>query len=213
VRVTATLNWGGYTTQLSSRLQDFWLNDALTLTNYIVQVRFDVQAAIADLNQYVGQDDGGEYPLEFRRWFVNPADWTVDGEERRQVVYSDVQDEFEAVAEGLDGTTTVYTDDPSAAEDYGYVPQNLSGVFIGLLYHSGTPLDQYGTVIHELTHLYGGTDDYGGYFLNPRAFELPNAVVVWVYQGLILNPTTDTLLNNADSYAGYLTQYYYSGPP
>jgi hypothetical protein len=80
-----------------------------------------------------------------------------------------------------------------------------------------TAADRFGTVIHELTHtkpsefVQGTTDN--GYFLNPDSLEDDFTPVVWQLGGVTVPVTTANLVSNADSYAGYLTQYYYLGVP
>jgi hypothetical protein len=117
------------------------------------------------------------------------------------------------VADGLDNNTITYRNKGAAPgyEDY-YGWNTGAEIHMGALYFSGDARDRFGTVIHELTH-FGppGTGD-AAYFDNPVAFENPYVGVDWRDPDDTDYPitvTTGELIDNADSYAGFLTQFYY----
>ncbi len=111
------------------------------------------------------------------------------------------------------------------ASAYGKNPNFAGTIEIGALYFSqtsgttfteATPAVRFGTVIHELTHTdsenLGHTEDWGGYFSDPDDVNSDLAPVTW-WLGEQIYSTTATLIENADSYAGYLTQYNFLGVP
>ena len=210
VKVVSTLASTSFGTTLYSTLDNFTFDDGQGLITNVAQVRYDVFIAMGWLRSE-DTEDLETVPDEVGRWFAGP-DYTPSITETNAIM-STVLAVFGSVAGGLDGTQT-YVDDPTETHYYGTSPirgnPNTDHITIGVPYHSGTSMDQYGTIIHELTHFYGGTVD-NGYFNNPGALE--GSPIQWVDDDgePLPNPlTTSQLLHNADSYAGFLAQYFYN---
>ncbi len=117
---------------------------------------------------------------------------------------SSIQKAYQAVFNGLISDDTPFTDDP---KDTGYGYSDGVGVYTGQKYHKANAKNQYATIIHELSHHYAQTDDNGYYFL--PAADAPRTDLSPVTYTDTLMVSTDELINNADSYAGFLTQYFY----
>lgn len=103
-------------------------------------------------------------------------------------------------------------------------------VFLGRMYtNDPDSRNRFGTIIHELTHFFG-TGDFGYMVDLPRIYDSsknvakplksPDGKEILVNEQSVVEYvnkyeksvvlSTETLLNNADTFAGYLTSYYYS---
>jgi hypothetical protein len=187
-----------------SELGNFTFFGALETMRQIARVRTSLEAANAWLTA-----EALLFPVispSTSRWFVNNA---------AAFDYATVLTGFRDVKDGLDNNRTSYYDDPDSTI-YGYVT-GIPGdwdVYVGQKYWTGAAganlgKERFGTIIHELSHFYAGTADWG-YFNNPGA--LNGLAIVWDdpdNPGVAVVLTTAQLMANADSYAGYLTQYYY----
>ncbi|MSQ96622.1 MAG: hypothetical protein EXR98_19010 [Gemmataceae bacterium] len=206
VTISSTLTFGdNSTTAISTRVQDFTFAGGHELHTQVRHVRLSLKTAIEDLQSFIdNREEFDPLPAQVARWFEGSDYQSYMADPTLAAVISC----FNAVATGLDGNTTIFRDNPDLTDCYGYVDlETREEVEIGTFYHesSATDKDKYGTIIHELSHLYGLVDDFG-YFNNPGALNGDD--IVWTYGGVVVL-TNSELRNNADSYAGYLTQYYY----
>src|SRR5262245_52624593 len=71
------------------------------------------------------------------------------------------------------------------------------------LFWEGTPRRRAMDLVHELTHYFADTDDHG-YIRN----ALGDAPPTYEKNGRAVEPTVDQLIDNADTYAGLLDEYY-----
>jgi hypothetical protein len=195
---------------VKSKLSNFTFAGGLDLMKQIAAVRVELFSALGALNAEAPGIPCGNWggpSAGVLRWFLGSGeDSSTFGPAQYQALIGVYQD----VADGLDNQRTWYYDDTQMEGYFGYVsgiPDDYD-VRIGTPYWAGTDMDRFGTVIHELTHLYAGTAD-NGYFNNPGA--LSNQAIVYKDpdSGEVVQLNTSKLLFNADTYAGYLTQYYY----
>lgn len=196
---------------LKSELRDFSFTDGQELVSYIVEVRQAVDAATADITAALGGNYGtSAMKGKIDRWFKGNGTG-AEHQAPTQTQVGIIVDTFQAVADNLDNSTITYHND---AEYDGYGWHEDGEVGIGTWYYSGwygtgsTSDEKFGTLIHELSHINPpGTKDKA-YFLPPN---LTASTVVWLDTGdyeTEVTVTTANLLINADSYAGFLTQYY-----
>ena len=75
---------------------------------------------------------------------------------------ADIQAVFQGDADNLDDNTITYVNDPVGDATYaGFYGHNYGGViYLEQLYFPGTNEEQFGTIIHELTHTVTGDTDY-----------------------------------------------------
>jgi hypothetical protein len=236
-----TLGYSNNTTsQLRSTLYNFTRNGARELVNQVIHVRFDLKAALDQLNTDVtnfNANQNYQMPTRLSRWFGG-ADYVANRAFQTQI-FDSVPYWFDKIRANLDDETVTYYDDPSQANAtyYGYSPGPVvagveTDVAVARMFWTGKPntridVDRYGTAIHELAHALSYIDDVmcitdangnGGYFNNPVALQNETQRVQWYADGQLTTlmdpqPDTATLLLDADAYAGYLTQYYYRWGP
>jgi hypothetical protein len=145
------------------------------------------------------------------RWFQgNAANEPAPTQQQAGTIRGNFQD----VADGLDGYKIEYESD---ADTDGWGMCDFEYIYIRKYYFFGrnqtpaTARDRFGTVIHELSHLLAWTGD-AAYFRNPESLDNPNMDVVWLDTAdseTEINVTTAALIGNADSYAGFLSQFYF----
>jgi hypothetical protein len=197
------------------------VNRTRELVIQVSHVRFDLYSAIAALSQYLPNK---QFPPPIARWFTGPD--FDQSEEAKAKVLKEVKATYEGILSLLDGGTSYYDDPMQKATNYGYSPgPNDETLAVGPKFWTGSPnvpldLERYGTIIHELSHsaFLGVITDKGGYFNNPAALQNEADPVRWYddaanTQLSIDQPDTETLLETADAYAGYLTQYFYRWGP
>jgi len=209
------------TAHLRITLHNFTPAGASVLIAQVVHVRYDLHDAVADLARSIRSQT---FPQQVARWFTGGVVPASDEEKAR--VLNEVKKGFEGIINLLDDKEgTSYYDNPDLGPDnYGQTPGlNDETTSVGPKFWTGEPkapldVERYGTLIHELSHAAFPfvVTDAGGYFINPGA--LRNEPLVWYEDAANKHrsaeqPDTDTLLNNADAYAGYLTQYYYRWGP
>jgi hypothetical protein len=202
----------------TSQLNGFSFTQGRQLIGYIVQVRQDLDQVTSDISAAVSAGYAGS-PMQgqINKWFQGNGVGAAYAAPTSDQVQS-ILDAYTEVESLLDDTDDpiIYNNsqnDPTYSAYYGY--NTGSEVLICARFYgsTATSADQFATVIHELTHFepvgpYGaGTDDYGYY----AAGSLSAADVTWDnidgVSGLV-TVTTANLIDNADSYAGFLTQYY-----
>jgi hypothetical protein len=196
-------------------------NRARELVTQVIHVRFDLYSATAALSQFI---QNKEFPPQVARWFTGP-DFEQSDKAKADVLKA-VKSTYDGILSLLDGGTSYYDDPNQKATNYGYSPgPNDETLAVGPKFWTGglnVPLDleRYGTIIHELSHVAFLSDvtDKGGYFNNPAALQNETNLVLWYEDAAntqlsVEQPDTETLLETADAYAGYLTQYYYRWGP
>jgi hypothetical protein len=202
-------NFNGNTGSFRSTANWFTDADANTLSAQLAQVRAAITTILIDLANYTIPNHRPPNTIEqnINRWFGN-------GNPLTGAQLAAVRRVFTQVAIRVDNNTTVYWDRSFDVSNWGQVSSNwfstyYNSVQLGAPYFSedSTPRDKIGTLIHELTHLYCNTEDYG-YFDDPSSFT--NPAVTYTKRGVAVTLTPAQQVDNADSFAGFLAQYYLS---
>jgi hypothetical protein len=207
---TVALPVSDFLPELQSDLWDFTFADGQELVGHIVNVRQLLDTATVDIQAALGGTYGtSAMKGRIDRWFKGNAANEPDPTQQQA---GEILDVYLGVASNLDTDTITYRNKGSALgyqDLYGWNSGWNDGneIHMGAHYFSGGAGDRFGTVIHELVHTQTGDEDYA-YFDNPESLTGPD--VVWNVNPLIgLTVTTAELIENPDSYAGLLTQYYY----
>ena len=212
---------------VESKLVDFTFADGQDLVVHIADVRYALHAAIGDIESALASNYSESSVKDaIDRWFQGQELEDSDAPTQQQV--GTILSVYQFVAGDLDGREIRYVNKRGASgygSLYGKNPDFAGVIEVGDLYFGttvgttfteATSATRFGTVIHELTHTdsenLGHTDDWGGYFSNLDDVSSDLAPVTWWHDEQIY-PTTATLIGNADSYARYLTQYYFLGVP
>jgi hypothetical protein len=213
------------TATLKVSMYNFTHSGALEFFKQIRHVRFNLYDAQQVLSNQTHVSD------RIIRWFGG-TDWATLTPTTKAATLTYVKQTYNGIISLLDNVNgTKYYDDPDmGAGFYGETPGQPGMTFtVGPKFWTGKPgvpidLERFGTVIHELSHAVSDIvgweiTDVGGYFNNPGALQ--NAPVRW-YEGggnqvdanlVVPQPDNETLLEDADAYAGYFTQYYYCWGP
>ena len=209
----------GSTTQLKIGLNNFTFRGGNVLVEQIVRVRYDLYSAVADLSRFISNK---QFPQRIARWFTG-RDFkrTADAEAKTVQIVKDV---YDSIINLIDDGIDYYDDTTLPRTNYGRTPGKMDSTSsIGPKFCTCKPsvprdVERYGTIIHELSHAAfpGEITDDGGLFNSPGA--LRGEPLKWYEDAentklLAEQPDTGTLLDNADAYAGYLTQYYYRWGP
>jgi hypothetical protein len=209
-----------------ARLENFTNRGGYNLLSNIARVRAAISLAVKDLGFYFENTERGQSVRDkVNRWFDPPT--VIQGiiappaivpvPDLTKAQLKTISTVFRIIRDGIDTNVTQWIDDQKYG-GYGYVRRNPEGtgraIYIGRKYWARGDQDRFGTVIHELAHLYGNKWDKG-YFSNPTDVESETwPVTYWLPKAegkgtryVFLSP--NQLIDNADSYAGLLTQYYY----
>lgn len=203
---------------LHSTVNKFTFLDGQELTAHIVDVRCALYTAINDIGDALnGGYSTSTVKNQIDFWFKGNGQG-ASSNAPTQTQAEAVLSNYQSVALNLDVSTIVYesdkhSNDPQVMVWFGYYVG--SKIYMAPLYWGyedenigwvdATAVDRFGTVIHELAHTSFGADDKGDYFDTQNSYDPMATAADW---GLNTN-TTAILMNNADSYAGYLTKYYY----
>jgi hypothetical protein len=203
-------SWSGFMEAFGVRVNAAtrWFNPAeeSELLRFFAQIRSRFPQIEADLASYGTRNPVNDIEHRVNRWFGNGA-----ALERAQI--NMVRDRFRRVREGIDNNSTTFWDDSDSLSVYGQVnywwtSNRYHTIQLGSKYFAGRPVEKIATIIHELTHLYGNTRDAGYYAdvllvnrQNPVAYEHPET-------GAAIALPTAQQVNNADSYAGFVTEFY-----
>jgi len=226
VQITSTVTFSDDTTStVLSTMKNFRFWDIPVFIEQVRHVRVNIRSAITGLQGFLdNREDLDALPTQVSRWFAGPDYELSMGYD----ALTEIKATYTAIATLLSTGVTYYDDTNDT--DYGheggpYNSTESSDVSIGQLSWTGreiAPLDleRYGSVIHELSHVCFPTGVIvdKGYFNNPAALQNETAEVEWFEDAYgqfpVGNPlTTEELMSNADSFAGYLTQYYYTWGP
>lgn len=197
---------------INLRITAHWFRpgDANQLAHYVSHIRSSISRILSDLTNYSIPNHAPINQMEQRvnRWFGNGRALT-----NTQVIA--VRRVFTAVRDGLDNNDTSFWDDSLDYGGYGYVrwnwtSRNYRAVSLGRDYFDPdtNPGQRIGTLIHELCHLYGGCRGDAGYYDDPASLDPNNAVTYHSRDGAGLTLTPDQQVGNADSFAGFLVQFY-----
>jgi hypothetical protein len=202
-RLNATV--GDETASVRASFGWFREADADDVMAYLGAIRCAITRILEDFRGYDPTNRGrpSETEAKFNRWFGN-------GQQLNRRQFEKVWDVYTEVKNGIDTGTTTFYDKSDSVSYYGYtnlffLSTHYRTIALGRDYFDGSRAEKIGTLIHEMTHLYAGTDDYGYY--TEDSLDAANPVR-YTLRRRSVTPNADQLVNNADSYAGLLVQYY-----